>query len=707
MYLKRLEMRGFKTFADRTELEFGPGLTGIVGPNGVGKSNITDAILWALGEQSQRAIRTQTSQDVIFSGSEQRHPLGLAEVRLLLDNEDGALPIEFTEVEVYRRLYRSGESEYGINKSACRLRDVHDLFVDTGVGQAAYSLVGQGDVEAILSARSETRRELMEEVAGIGKYRRRRQEAQRKLDATEANVRRISDIIYELASQREPLEKQAEKARQYRELDNQLRGLELTLLALDYKGRHERLGKLANDEQITRADMEGTRAKLNLAEAEIEQIAATLHELESELAAAREQARVAEREADQTERTYAVTTEKLRAVRERLADLDGTDEQGPDREQQLSARLEELRAQQREDRERAEEMAGRLETLRAELQEAEESRRAATESRRQLQQQHSELLRAAEGGAREVEALQSMQQELQERVERLAAQREALLERRSEAQRRLEEVTAQRDEVAREVEEARRKLERHTRLHEALSRTLRDHRAKRAILAGAATAAEARLALLEELDREHEGYQDTVRAVLEAARKGELQGIRGVVGDMLEVPAKYETAIEAALGEQLQWIVTDTQEQAVAAVEYLRERGMGYATFLPLASLSMVATQAALASGDGCLGLASRLVKSAPRMNQITEHLLGNVAVMRDLPAALRLTRRIGYQARAVTLDGTVVERNGAIRGGTLSADAGQTFGRRRERDQVAAELEELKRALAATWECEERLDKA
>ncbi|HUS80156.1 MAG TPA: AAA family ATPase, partial [Armatimonadota bacterium] len=279
MYLRRLEMRGFKTFADRTELEFGPGMTGVVGPNGVGKSNIADAILWALGEQSQRAIRTHTSQDVIFAGSEDRSPLGLAEVRLILENADQALPIDFTEVEVSRRLYRSGESEYGINNASCRLRDVHDLFVDTGVGQAAYSLVSQGDVEAILSARSETRRELMEEVAGIGKYRRRRQDAQRKLEATEANVRRISDIVYELTSQREPLVKQAEKARQYKAIDDQLRGLELTLLAMDYQERHERLGKLANDEHVVKADIEGTRSRLNLADAEIERIAAALHEL--------------------------------------------------------------------------------------------------------------------------------------------------------------------------------------------------------------------------------------------------------------------------------------------------------------------------------------------------------------------------------------------------------------------------------------------
>ncbi|MGC9319055.1 MAG: AAA family ATPase, partial [Armatimonadota bacterium] len=335
MYLKRLEMRGFKSFADHTELEFGEGLTAIVGPNGAGKSNIADAVLWALGEQGNRAIRTQTSQDVIFAGAEQRSPLGMAEVRLLLDNSEGVLPLDFTEVEVYRRLYRTGESEYGINNSSCRLRDIHDLFVDTGVGQAAYSLVGQGEIEAVLSVRSEDRRELLEEVAGIGKYRRRRRKAQRQLDATEANIRRIADIIYELSSQREPLERQAEKARQYRELDGQLRELELKLLAIDYRQRSDRLGKLVNDQDVGKVDAETTRSRLNAIENEIEKVASQVHSHERELSSLRERARDAERAAERTERTRAVAEEKLRAARQRLEELEQADRDDNSHIQQL------------------------------------------------------------------------------------------------------------------------------------------------------------------------------------------------------------------------------------------------------------------------------------------------------------------------------------------------------------------------------------
>lgn len=707
MHLKRLEMRGFKTFAQRTEIEFGPGLTAIVGPNGVGKSNIADAVVWALGEQSQRAVRAQTSLDVIFAGSDTRSPLGMAEVRLVLDNADEMLPIDFSEVEVCRRLFRTGESEYAINNAPCRLRDIHDLFVDTGVGQQAYSLVGQGEIDAILSVRSEDRRELIEEVAGIGKYRRRRKEAQRKLDDTEANVRRVSDIIYELTSQREPLEQQAVKARQYRELDGSLRELELKLLALDYRKRRHELGKLANDQHVGGADLEGTRSQLSLLDAESERIAADLHKLETELERVREQAREAEREAERTERAHAVSTEKLRAAQERLAELDEANEDDNGREQQLTEHLGHLRDQQEEARGRADQVGEELAALREGLEKRQAQQEEQAERLRSLEQEHQQCLQVAAGHEREAEALASIQQELRERVQRLVSQREVLESRQQEAEEGLLEVKAQRDRLAAQVEEARRTLAERSRQRELLTRTLREHRAKREILAGAGTAAEARLALLEELERGHEGYNEAVRQVLAAAQAGELVGIQGVVGDVIEVPARYEVAIEAALGERLQWIVVNTQEQALAAVDYLRSHGAGCATFLPLSSLSAVAPRTATPAGEGCIGVAARMVRSAREMAAVVEHLLGDALVMRDLRGALKYSRRLGYQARAVTLAGEVIERSGAIRSGALEKDAAQLFGRKRELEQVRAHLDELKRSLAATWECEEGLEQA
>lgn len=699
-------MRGFKSFADRTELEFGPGLTAIVGPNGAGKSNIADAILWVLGEQSNRAIRTHTSQDVIFAGAEKRSPLGMAEVRLLLDNEDEQLPVDFTEVEVSRRLYRTGESEYSINNTACRLRDVHDLFVDTGVGQAAYSIVGQGDIEAVLSARSEDRRELMEEVAGIGKYRRRRQEAQRKLEATEANVRRIADIIYELSSQREPLERQAERARQYRDLDAQLRGLELKLLAMDYRERSERLGRLVNDQKIGQADAQSTRTRLNEIEVEVEKIAAELHTLDNELARERERAREAERVAEQTERAHAVTGEKLRAATERLAELEARDD-GAGRIRELSEQIERLSAAQQQTHARVAELTTEIEGRRAELTQVEQRRRQIEDRLRALNADRQGRLREAENLRREAEALGSLQEELAERVRRLQGQREALRRQAAEAEEGIAGVRQRRDALAARVEEARARLAELNARQEFIMRTLREHRVKRAILAGAATAAETRLALLEELDREHEGYEDTVRVVLDAAARGELAGVRGVVGDLLEVSGRHEVAIEAALGERLHWIVVDSPEHAVAGVRYLQERHLGYATFLPLASISGLAPRATITTGEGCLGPATKFVRARADLRSLIDFLLGDCLVMRDLDAALRNLQRVGYQARAVTAAGEAVERGGVVRGGArLDADDARIFSRKRELEQVRAQLEMMSHAVTTMWRYEEGFER-
>lgn len=699
-------MRGFKSFADRTELEFGPGLTAIVGPNGAGKSNIADAILWVLGEQSNRAIRTHTSQDVIFAGTEKRSPLGMAEVRLLLDNEDEQLPVDFTEVEVSRRLYRSGESEYGINNATCRLRDVHDLFVDTGVGQAAYSIVGQGEIEAILSARSEDRRELMEEVAGIGKYRRRRREAQRKLEATEANVRRVADIIYELTSQREPLERQAERARQYRDLDGQLRGLELKLLALDYRERSERLGRLVNDQKIGQADAQGTRNRLNEIEVELERISAELHTLDNELARERERAREAERLAEQTERAHAVTGEKLHAATERLEELEAGDD-GAGRIRELSEQLERLSAEEQETHARVAELTTEIEGRRAELAQLERRRQQIEDRLRALDADRHRRLREAENLTREAEALGSLQEELRERVQRLQGQREALRRQAAEAEQSIAGVQRRRDGLAARVEEAREQLARLNARHEFIVRTLREHRTKRTILAGAATAAETRLALLEELDREHEGYEDTVRVVLDAAAREELAGVRGVVGDLLEVSGRHEVAIEAALGERLHWIVVDSQEQAVAGVRYLEEHHLGHATFLPLASIAALAPRATVTTGEGCLGPATKFVRARADMRQLAEFLLGDCLVMRDLDSALRNLQRAGYGSRAVTIAGEVIERGGAVRGGAQAdADDARIFSRKREMEEVRGQLEMMSHAVTTMWRYEESYER-
>ncbi|MGC9316398.1 MAG: chromosome segregation protein SMC, partial [Armatimonadota bacterium] len=374
--------------------------------------------------------------------------------------------------------------------------------------------------------------------------------------------------------------------------------------------------------------------------------------------------------------------------------------------QQLQQRHESLAAEREEVHERAEAIAEEIVGRRDELQSMEQRRREAEQQLSDLQEERQQHSRRAENLRREAETLESLQEELRERVQRLGAQQAALHEQAERARAGLDEVRQRRDQLVERAQKARDKLAELTQRHEWLTRTLREHRAKRDILAGAATAAETRLSLLQELANSHEGFEDAVRHILEAAEREELSGVRGVVGELLEVSAKYELAIEAALGERLQWIVVQTEEQALAGVRYLRDRGLGWATFLPLASLSSIAPRTVSASGDGCLGPATRFVRAPRDVSHLLDHLLGDCLVTEDLERALRHLRHIGYQGRAVTLSGEVVERGGAVRGGERAENASEMLSRKREMEQVRGELEMLRRALARAYQYEEKFEK-
>jgi len=339
-------MRGFKTFADKSELDFHPGVSAIVGPNGVGKSNVTDAILWALGEQSAKTLRTESLQDVIFVGSEKRRQLNMAEVHLTLDNSDRTLPTEFSEVVISRRVFRDGDSEYLINNTGCRLKDVRELLLDTGVGPKAYSVVGQGEIDAILSIRGEDRRELLEEVAGVRKYRVRRTEAEKKLEATEINLTRVADIVHELRTQREPLEQQAERAKAYKALDEKLQSLELYLLGADYRRHAEKRGQLANEVAIATADLQITRNLMSEVDAEHQKLQALVLQLETELEKLRLEALRLERAATETRERRAVNQERQRALTARRETLNESLVEHRQREQVAAAQSQARQAEQ-------------------------------------------------------------------------------------------------------------------------------------------------------------------------------------------------------------------------------------------------------------------------------------------------------------------------------------------------------------------------
>lgn len=707
MYLKRIELRGFKTFADRTELEFGPGITAIVGPNGVGKSNIADAILWVLGEQSHRALRTESSQDIIFAGTEKRRPLGMAEVGLTIDNSDGELALEFSEVTISRRLFRSGESEYLLNRGSARLRDIREVLLDTGIGPDTYSVVGQGEIDAILSIRSEDRRELLEEVAGIRKYRVRRDEATRKLQSTEGNVTRVADIVAELRSQREPLEKQAETARQYQALSERLRELDLHVLAADYQRRRARIGRLANELSITSADLQSTRNQMSQIDAEWERIQRDLARLADHVEGLRDKAAASERTLDQARQAQALADERLRAATTRQQDLEVVLDSLNRRTEELARQSAGVETEHEEVARAAEEAAAQAACLEAELADKAEALRAKQARVRELEAQQSSALERAAALENEALALEGLEADFLERAQRLSRQAEALAGREIELREAAAQARSRRDQLAGQEESLRQELQSLRQSLATSSRLLQEHRQKCNVFSGAVTHAEARQELLRELVHSHEGFGDGPRAVMQAAKEGHLTGIVGLVADLLDVPARFERAIEAALGDALQWIVTETEEQAFEGARYLQDAGAGRATFIPLSPAGpLSAVPPAEQTVPGSVGAALRTVGFRREHERLFARLLGDTIIVRDLDAACSVRQRLRTRCRLVTLTGEVVDAEGAVTAGGEEGAGTQVFLRRRELEQLGRDLDVMRTHLAQMFRREESLDR-
>lgn len=705
MYLKQLEMRGFKSFADQTRLDFGPGITGIVGPNGVGKSNVSDAILWVLGEQSYRTLRTENSQDVIFSGTATRKALSMAEVSLTFDNTDGRLPTEFTEVNIARRLFRSGESQYLINKSVCRLRDVRDLLLGTGAGPGAYSVVGQGEIDTILSIRSEDRRELIEEVAGVRKYRIRRDDATRKLERTEANLTRISDIVYELASQRAPLEKQAEVARRYREFDDRLGYLERQLLALDFQKLSEARGHAINESAVAGADLLATRARLDQVETEYTRLKAQLDDRDSELQKLHIIAGQKRQQVADARQHRAVSRERLRSLDELTASLDEDTNGWAERVETLSGQIETLLKQHRDLSDSLADAERTRDEQAARVRNAEKSLQDQENAIAKLLEQRNEALRRVAALENEASALADLQADLDERIARLRTQEQTLSTRAEELDRALGAAAAEQQQSTQALEGATARRGRADAATAAARALLREHRIKRELLGAAIGRLRERRDVLTELQQAYEGYPEGLRAVVAAAGEGTLPGIEGVLGDMLSVPEELETAMHAALEDYLGWIITATLDDTLGALDYLRSLEGARAVFLPLDTPVAPITPPQIPTAEsGCIGSAAELIEYPSRYGAVLAPLLGEVLVCDDLPSALRVHAAGAGRLRAVTRAGEVIEKNGAIRSAPGDVPGAQAFGRRRELESIQAQFATLEQSLAAATETEERL---
>jgi len=708
--LEKLQMRGFKTFADSTQLEFGAGVTAIVGPNGVGKSNIADAVLWVLGEQGHRVLRVESAEAVIFVGSENRRALGMAEVVLTLDNSDYALASEYSQIEITRRLFRTGKSEYLLNRNQVRLRDIRDLLVDSGLGTDSYALVGQGEIDAILSARPEDRRELLEEVAGVRKYRIRRTEAERKLANTEDNLTRVCDIIYELRAQREPLEKQAEIARQYKGLAERLHQIQRDLLAAEYETRRERRGGIVNDLAVIQADLQATRNQISVLEAEYEQSSTQATALADQLDDLRRRAADAEREWDRRRNAQAVAAEKLRSVGERREQLEQGLKQAQQRRKEAQNALHKLEQNQSRHQDALDKEKRRLTELATSYQESEARHRQDTAQRESLHNRRSELSGEAAAADREVTALQSLQVEVDERIERLSQQQAQLEQQRDQLQTRLAELREENEALQQGTEDIRRRLREARVQHTALVTTLREHRRKRDLLAEAVAAGESRQALLRELARAHEGYAEGPRALLDAGQAGELSGVVGVLADLLDVPGRLEAAVEAGLGDRLQWVLVASEDEARRCIAYLRENRLGRATVLatnvPPPSFASRASAGVSRTAEGVLGTIESLVRYPKKMKHVLDHVLGDVVIVEDLETAARIRHTLTGAVRLVTLSGEVVGPLGEVTAGNLDEGVQQSFKRQRQLAELEGSLQGLRDCLARMWETEEELER-
>ena len=693
MRLKKLVLHGFKSFADRVEVTFEDGITGVVGPNGCGKSNIADAVRWVLGEQSAKTLRGAKMEDVIFNGTEKRRRLAFCEVTLTFDNEDKALPVDFTEVEVSRRVYRSGEGEYKLNGAPCRLRDIVDLFRDTGIGKEGYSLIGQGRIDDILSVRSEDRRKVFEEAAGIVKYKTRKLDAQRRMENTRQNLTRVEDILSELETRVEPLKEQSETAREYLALRDELKVLDINVYLVRTERYQARLAELRETLETLSEAVSQAEEELKAVSAAREEGLVELDGLEREAASQREVVQKWIREVEAREGAVQVMRERILAgERERdrlLAERDAAREGGGGvrrHVEELQTRIEsetgELAALEAEQSAREEELAKFEAELSALEEQAEAEKEQIIQSMNRLgdvrnQQARLETLRTALEGQ-----LASMDEDGQRAEagarsldEQLAAAR-ALVQEESGRKAHFER------EVAASVEQVRVSSEQSQKLSERVN-----------AIVGERQRADSRLKLLVEMQNDYEGYQHSVKQVLLYARKSGAAGVHGVVAELIEVPEKLERAIDMVLGGALQNIVVERDEDAKRMIEYLRNNRFGRATFLPIGSVRprvLDAREREVLKLPGCLGVASELVRFDGKYRGVIDNLLGRTVVAENLEAGIRIQRAGRYAFRLVTLEGDVMHSGGSMTGGSVQSRVTNLLSRGREIEELRKRLGEL-----------------
>ncbi|MHB1419022.1 MAG: chromosome segregation protein SMC [Bacillota bacterium] len=704
MQIRRLDLQGFKSFADHIHLDFGPGITAIVGPNGSGKSNIAEAIKWVLGEQSMKSLRGTKLEDVIFGGSSSRRPLGMAEISITMENSRGILPLDFQEVSIARRVYRSGESEYIVNKVSARLKDVQDLLMDTGVGKESFSFIGQGKVEEILNLKPEDRRGLLEEAAGVVKYRNRKREAARKLEDTQTNLVRLDDIISELGNQLGPLAQEADKAQSFLTLQEELETLEITLAAESLEKLFQDRDQLENEAKKTELQLVEKQAGKARTDAAYEETRLKLRFYDEQLTVKQQQLMETTGHMQQVEGQLGVGRERLRLLEEQIHALTGEIQRASEKHSFTGEEMAEAEAKMLAVKEQ---LAGQQTVLDSIDNRLLEVKSRCESGERDLENLKSRLIDLLNARAR----VQNRLAQAEQRTTSLKTQEDRIgLELNTtekEISQDMDKEKSLHEEMAKlvlELNNIKKHREETLREKESQEELLSDFRLKLDALHEEAQIRASRLRALKEMQRDFEGFYGGVKAVLKGLERGETlcQGVFGVVAELLATDSKYETALEVALGGALQYLVTDNEKGAQQAIKYLKESKAGRATFLPLNTIiprKIPERLEPVLQLPGVIGAASGLVSVEPRYQRVVEHLLGNIIVAQNMPAAEQAARATGFAYRVVTLEGEVIHPGGAFTGGSLQRQRSSLLGRTREIARLEEQVKEIEGRLTSARE--------
>ena len=707
MYLKRLELQGFKSFADKTILEFKPGITSVIGPNGSGKSNISDAIRWVLGEQSMKSLRGAKSEDIIFNGTQNRKSLGFAEASIIIDNSDGALPIEYNEVTVTRKIYRSGESGYFINKVPCRLKDILELFMDTGIGKDGYSIIGQGKIDQILSNKSEDRRHIFEEAAGIVKYRVRKAESEKKLEQTKLNLLRINDILTEIEGNLDPLKIQSEKAKKFLDLREELKNIEVGLFLYNIDNYKEKLKQIVKDEEIMISQKDDETNKLENKQKikeelkneidkitiEIENVQNLSFEATNKIEKLNTEIGIANERISNNKSNTERLVNEIEEVRTRIKELEDEKTQKIEKKNNIFTNKEKFENELKEKEAELAKLTEKLTSKELEIEEQKQKVEQNIDSKYEIGNEISTLEANYENYEKREKNLKSEITETISELDGARSDKQDISKGYYEIESQKNKIISEIEKIANEKQEANNKIKD---FEAQINQISYDIRMK-----------DSRHKFLVETEKEKEGYTKSVKSLLLDCEKNPSlkSGVEGVLANLISVDNKYQTAIEMALGGVLQNIVTDNEHTAKKLVEHLRKNNLGRASFLPISSVKGSKIDKIKGHYNGLIGVGSELVKCDKKYQQIISNLLGRTVIVDNMDTGIQVAKNNNYGFRIVTLKGDIISNSGAITGGSVATKTVNILGRSNEIESLAKEIVDLKNKLQEVTKNKEKYE--